>query len=123
MESSRGWKEQWKVVIRGFFVYFFVSLHHPILYILQLNPQNNNPSLRKGREALTIMSNPPPSSPAPPSPIKNPRWSPVADPSAVRWYARDGRREKRKNQRDVSLSISVGLGQFIPYYSSVGTLN
>ena len=114
MESSRGWKEQWKVVITGFFVYIFVILHRRILYILQLNPKSNNPSLCKEKKALTIMSNSPPLPPALPSPIKTPRLSPMADPSMIRWHARDGRREKRKNMRDVSLSISLGLASLFP---------
>ncbi|KAJ6078306.1 hypothetical protein N7467_008059 [Penicillium canescens] len=36
----------------------------------------------------------------------------MADPSVIRWHARDGRREKRKNMRDKLRNLSVDRDQF-----------
>jgi hypothetical protein len=38
----------------------------------------------------------------------------MADPSVVRWNARDGRREKRKKHERCESEHLIGLGQFIP---------
>ncbi|KAJ5311929.1 hypothetical protein PENANT_c022G11005 [Penicillium antarcticum] len=55
-----------------------------------------------------------------PSPVK--RWSPMADPSVARWHARDGRREKRSNQRDGNLNTRTLLNQLILSWSCIDKL-